>query len=309
MSCVSPKLVNTGFGVTLVSCGHCMPCLIAKQSNLSFLCKIEQQSAYRRGLGCSFLTLTYNDSAIPFTSTGHRTLLKSDLQKFLKRFRRYRQDDHKPLVKFLACGEYGDKMARPHYHLIIFGADSVECLYYARRAWDKSEKGLVQCGALQAGGITYVLKYITKSNTTPEIRDFYESNGVQPPFIQHSQGFAGDWIKRHADDIAKAGYKFVSRGKVRLYPEFVRDRVERLTGVNPRPFIKEYMSKIDTHGKTLDDYLADITYRREQSLVRKQRLQNKAVSPVLEPRLPKELRSIHNTDYQDIINQIDNVPF
>ena len=172
MSCVSPKLVKTPYGVTLVSCGHCMPCLVAKQSNLVFICKIEQQEAYRKKLGCSFLTLTYNEGAVPYTVTGHRTLVKSDLQKFLKRFRKYRQDDNKPLVKFLACGEYGDKLARPHYHLIIFGADSAECLYYARKAWDKSAKGLVQCGALRAGGIQYVLKYVTKSNITPEIRSF-----------------------------------------------------------------------------------------------------------------------------------------
>lgn len=286
-----------------------MPCLIAKQSNLSFICRIEQQEAYKRGLGCSFLTLTYNDNAVPYTSTGHRTLVKSDLQNFLKRFRKYRQVDNKPLVKFIACGEYGDKLSRPHYHLVVFGADSAECLYYARKAWDKSSKGLIQCGPLKAGGITYILKYITKSNIMPEIRAFYEINGVQPPFIEHSKGFAKDWIARHAEKIACAGYMFITRGKLRLYPEYVRNRVERLTGVSAKPYIKEYMSKINTNGKTLDDYLAEITYRQEQSLIAKQRLQNKAVAPALSPRLPREMRDTTNTDYQSIINDIDNIPF
>lgn len=313
MSCVSPKLVKTRFGVTLVSCGHCMPCLIAKQSNLAFVCRIEQQEAYRRGLGCSFLTLTYNDYSIPYSSSGHRTLLKSDLQKFLKRFRKYRQLDNKPPVKFVACGEYGDKLSRPHYHLIIFGADNTECLYYARKAWDKSEKGLIQCGALRPGGIQYVLKYVTKSNTTPEIRQFYQDNSVEPPFMRHSVGFGKEWIERHAQEIVNNGYTFRSRGKLRLYPEYIRNRVERLTGVSPKPYIAAYMKKIHTDGKTLDDYLAEITYRQEQAQLARARLDNKAVAPALNPRLPRELRSYHNSDVfalvHDCIDYDDEIPF
>lgn len=313
MSCVSPKLVKTRFGVTLVSCGHCMPCLIAKQSNLSFVCQLEQKEAYRKGLGCSFLTLTYNDYSIPYSSSGHRTLLKSDLQNFLKRFRRYRTLDNKPLIKFIATGEYGDKLSRPHYHAVIFGADNVETMYYARKAWDKSSKGLIQCGALRPGGIQYVLKYITKSNITPDIKQFYADNDVQAPFVLHSQDFGKEWIERHAMDIVRSGYTFVSRGKLRLYPEYVRNRVERLTGVSPKPFIKDYMSKIHTDGKTLDDYLAEITYRQERAMIARARLDNKAVMPVLNPRLPRELRSYGDSDFfalvHDCIDYDDDVPF
>lgn len=235
------------------------------------------------------------------------------MQKFLKRFRKYRQVDNKPPVKFVACGEYGDKLSRPHYHLIIFGADNTECLYYARKAWDKSDKGLIQCGALRPGGIQYVLKYVTKSNTTPEIRQFYQDNDVEPPFMRHSAGFGKEWIERHAQEIVDNGYTFRSRGKLRLYPEYIRNRVERLTGVSPKPYIAAYMKKIHTDGKTLDDYLAEITYRQEQAQLARARLDNKAVSPALNPRLPRELRSYHNSDVfalvHDCIDYDDEIPF
>ena len=44
-------------------------------------------------------------------------LKKSDFQKFIKRLRK----DYD--IKYFACGEYGDKTLRPHFHAILFGVN------------------------------------------------------------------------------------------------------------------------------------------------------------------------------------------
>lgn len=86
-----------------------------------------QQLEYRQE-SC-FLTLTYDNEHLP----DDKGLNKSDLQKFWKRFRKAH-----PLVRirYLACGEYGDQLGRPHYHCIVFGYsfDGVE-------PWCKNELG------------------------------------------------------------------------------------------------------------------------------------------------------------------------
>ena len=61
-----------------------------------------------------FVTLTYDEDHIP----SNHSLKKSDLQKW---FKRVRKEIEPKKIRYFACGEYGDKTQRPHYHAIIFG--------------------------------------------------------------------------------------------------------------------------------------------------------------------------------------------
>lgn len=311
MSCVSPILVKTKTGVVNAPCGRCLSCCIAKQSALSFLCQKELQRVYSSGLGASFLTLTYNKNNVPYVSekSCYQTLSKSDLQKYLKRLRRYIERSNLPTIRFLACGEYGDSLGRPHYHLVIFGLSDYLARKFTRSAW---KLGLFQVGPLLPGGLRYVLKYMTKSRTDREIEQFYNSQGIQKPFIQHSQGLGRDWIFNHADEIAENGYTFVSRGKKRLYPKYVRDLVYKITGIEPGPCIASYFANINTRGLSLSDYLIEQTYKQEMQAFSNMRYDNQAVS--LPSRLcrPVNLREKDNTDYKalaEIIAFGDSVPF
>ena len=251
MSCVSPILVKTRTGFVNAPCGRCLSCCLAKQSSLNFLCQKELQKIYKQGLGASFVTLTYSDANVPYVSADkpYMTLQKTDLQKFLKRLRDYVHRSDLPNIKFLACGEYGDSFGRPHYHLVLFGLSDYLSNKFCKSAW---KLGLFQVGSLSAGGLRYVLKYMTKSRADREIEQFYSSVGVQKPFIQHSQALGRDWIFTHAQEIADNGFVFVSRGNKRLYPKYVRDLVFRVTGVNPGPYIERFYNSINTHGLRLD---------------------------------------------------------
>ena len=61
-----------------------------------------------------FITLTFNDEYVM------PSLDKSIFQKFMKRLRRMFPDAR---IRYFMCGEYGDKLSRPHYHACLFGFD------------------------------------------------------------------------------------------------------------------------------------------------------------------------------------------
>ena len=63
-----------------------------------------------------FVTLTYDDEHLPENAS----LVVSDLQKYIKRVRK-ECDKIGKRIRYFACGEYGDRYGRPHYHAIIFG--------------------------------------------------------------------------------------------------------------------------------------------------------------------------------------------
>lgn len=143
----------------VVGCGKCAICRANKGFRLSHLCDLEALSSVQ----VVYVTLTYSPDFLPtmrveslghgdydcFTDDGELLgtvhygslskflkllqkvnvggripmLSKSDLQKFLKRLRKA----YGKKVRYFACGEYGPKTFRPHYHLLFF-FDSSDCL-------------------------------------------------------------------------------------------------------------------------------------------------------------------------------------
>lgn len=64
-----------------------------------------------------FVTLTYNDAHLPCG----RQVFRVDVQKFLKRLRRYLERHYDARIKVYYVSEYTPVTNRPHYHLLIFG--------------------------------------------------------------------------------------------------------------------------------------------------------------------------------------------
>lgn len=91
-------------------CGKCIGCH-ARRAQEWGIRGMHEAHMHERN---SFLTLTYNPHTLPKDGS-----LKPDhLRDFIKRMR----DRIDPVkIKYLACGEYGPKGGRPHYHLCIYG--------------------------------------------------------------------------------------------------------------------------------------------------------------------------------------------
>lgn len=113
MACYKPwqleRPANSGLFVKL-PCGQCIGCRLDRQA--SWALRLTHESKLH-DISC-FVTLTYDNDHLP----RGKTLVKRHVQLFMKRLR----DSLKPRkVRFFACGEYGPKDLRPHYHIILFG--------------------------------------------------------------------------------------------------------------------------------------------------------------------------------------------
>lgn len=152
MICDSPlqvrrKLDNQVFDVP---CGKCPPC---KQRRVASWCfRLKQEEKVHDF--AHFVTFTYGTDTVPISPNGFMSLCKKDFQDFMKRLRKRVGTN----VKYYACGEYGGRSKRPHYHAIVFGVSDKNCYF---DAW---QHGVVHIGAVSGASIAYTLKYIDKAN-------------------------------------------------------------------------------------------------------------------------------------------------
>lgn len=121
-----------------VPCGVCSECRKAKRRQWSERLQLEA-SCYPDNC-VWFVTLTYDDDHInlcPEGNNGLHSLVYAHFTDFIKRLRDFfyrstcsvaedfRSNDRK-LRYFIGC-EYGDRFARPHAHVLLFGPDLSRC--------------------------------------------------------------------------------------------------------------------------------------------------------------------------------------
>lgn len=156
---------SSTYGWDIVPCGKCLNCTKRRISSWTF--RLEQQS--KDITSAKFITLTYETT--PYTKNHLPTLKKSDFQKFLKRLRKSHptipytkkngKTGHKSNIKYYACGEYGSKTHRPHYHAIIFNVDDSH-LAKLEAIWSHGQVHIAQCNLAT---ISYTLGYLKKPFT------------------------------------------------------------------------------------------------------------------------------------------------
>ena len=98
--------------IVKLPCGRCMGCRLERARQWAMRC-VHESFLYEKNC---FLTLTYADDHLPSDGSVNRRVL----QLFLKRLRRAYPD---AVIRYFGCGEYGEELGRPHYHLCIFFFD------------------------------------------------------------------------------------------------------------------------------------------------------------------------------------------
>lgn len=172
-------------------CGKCIGCRADQSLMWSVRCYHESTLHDKT----SFITLTYSDELLPPDGK----LVKSDLQKFFKRIRK----DYPPRsLRYFACGEYGDKTNRPHYHAILFGEnflndrlDINENLYTSQTLQNYWKYGHVSIAPVTMASICYVCGYVTKKMDDPDTFNL----------MSRRPGIGHDWLTRYHDDLARTG--------------------------------------------------------------------------------------------------------
>lgn len=195
-----------------VPCGKCQGCRLERSRQWAVRCKHE---ASLHDQNC-FITLTYSVLNLPVDFSVH----ERDVQLFMKKYRKFCEPNK---IRFFACGEYGDKNLRPHYHLLIFGHDfndktlyeitpRGDRLYLSKSLQKLWPYGLAPLGSLTYQSASYTARYAMKKITGPMADEHYlrvhPNHGficrVRPEFLLMSRrpGIGQGWIDKHRDEVA-----------------------------------------------------------------------------------------------------------
>lgn len=117
----------------------------------------------------AFVTLTYSDENLPRDGN----IKAEELRNFIKRLRK-RYATENLTFRYYACGEYGEKSNRPHYHLALFnyascfegsqfsdGEHGCQCRSCSM-VYQSWRQGRIQVGTLTQESAAYIAGYVTK---------------------------------------------------------------------------------------------------------------------------------------------------
>ena len=168
-----------------VPCGQCIGCRLAKSREWAARCVVEAKS-HKTNM---FLTLTYDDAHFPEDGSLHY----EHFQLFMKRMRKYFMSRFGQTLRFFMCGEYGDKLGRPHFHAIIFGVTFVDKKLWSIRRGNNLYRsatleklwpfGFSSIGAVNFETAAYVARYVTKKITGIEA----EFSGMKLELLEHAR--------------------------------------------------------------------------------------------------------------------------
>lgn len=278
-----------------VACGKCHACRIQRVSN--WVMRIEHQ-AYTMGHKGIFVTLTFNDESLEKLGKLDETrkiisIYKQDLQLFFKRLRRSLEKEQK--IKYFACGEYGEKFGRPHYHGIILGLDSSD-LIDRQRIRDAWPYGNAYFGSVTPDSIRYVCAYIQKAYSGKKIDKEKYYGDKNPPFQLQSIGMGKDYFMIIENEIVKTG-KIKYHGKELNPPKYYYDKCKEKIDNKLKNKIKlenqiKYKKKYPETTKMLNQYHNGISSAVQHDIVverSKQRAKN--IAKILEIKKLKKLQN------------------
>lgn len=150
-----------------VPCQMCTGCRMERARQWAMRCMHEK----RLHNASAFLTLTYRPENLPYLENGSATLVKRDLQLFLKRLRLERPSG----LRFFACGEYGETTLRPHYHVLMLNtsfpdmkfhkqSDGGKNLYVSAELDGVWKLGNCLIGEVSFESCAYVAGYLLKNS-------------------------------------------------------------------------------------------------------------------------------------------------
>lgn len=261
-----------------VACGRCIGCRLKYSYNWAVRC-MHEAAMHQDSI---FLTLTYAPEFVPATGS----LDKEVVPKFIADLRK---EIGYSSIKYFHSGEYGDKLSRPHYHVLIFGwrpSDAKKFkgglypLYTSptlERLWPY---GFCPFGDVSFESAAYTARYATKKVTGKKALSHYErvdpDTGevfyLQPEFATMSNrgGLGRSWLLKHLDEVYPSDSVLI-RGRLVQPPRFY-DKV--LESVNPDLFQQVKAKRLQTiaeKGILSADQLRDLhraTETRFKSMMR-----------------------------------------
>jgi len=173
------------------------------------------------------ITLTY--------SVAPEGLVKHDFQLFMKRLRK-RISPQK--VRFLACGEYGDKFSRPHFHAGLFGWCPPDMTPFSgkyRSAFLESlwPAGFSLVDHCSFDAFAYIARYMVKKvlgkGADAHYLDSETGEYRTPEFLLCSRrpGVGRTWLEKFGSDAYPSGFMYDFRGGITVPPRYFNSIVKK----------------------------------------------------------------------------------
>lgn len=294
-SAITSKFALTEF--VEIPCGQCIECRLQRSRRWADRCMLElgyHESSY-------FITLTYDNAHIPKNplydeETGevyaeNATLVKKDLQDFMKRLRRaYEYKGYENKLRFFACGEYGSQTLRPHFHLIVFGlklddltlfkrnfnGDNLYNSAFISKLW---KKGFSVVGDVTWQSCAYVARYIMKKHLGKD-SEFYDIYNIEPEFTLMSRkpGIARQYYDEHKDELFYQDFVSISTkdGGKKIFPppyyeklfeeDFPEQEVVERKEKRKQSKIDSINLQLEKTDKNYIDYLATKEYNLDKKI-------------------------------------------
>jgi hypothetical protein len=254
-------------------CGQCLHCRI-NQARVWTCRLLLEQKAHAHAI---FVTLTYNDEKM--LEVGGN-VIKSDLQKFIKRLRKRVAPQ---TFRYFAVGEYGDKSWRPHYHLAIFGLPKDRrTKIIIQRAWATKDRvfGYVYIGDLNAYSARYIVGY-----TTQKLTKRNKIGNLEPEFAIMSKDNGGIGylqIKKIGEQLKKLPFseeRIIESLKIggKSYPlgRYLNRKLAEILNVKPKLLeqkLYNYQEEIfEKHINEYDYYESIVDEEKQEALIEKKR--------------------------------------
>lgn len=181
---------------------------------------MHEASLYRQN---SFLTLTYADAPAGLVYRDHKL--------FLRRFVKARGS-----VRYFCAGEYGEKLGRPHFHTILFGAGFPDEKYFCKspsgfklytsdaltKLWSH---GHVTYGRVTFESAAYCARYVMEKVTGDMAAEHYAGRAPERAWMSLKPGIGAEWFDRFGASDVRPDGKVVVNGVECNAPKFYRRRI------------------------------------------------------------------------------------
>jgi hypothetical protein len=210
-------------GCLELPCGQCIGCRLERSRQWAVRC-LHESTLHKDNC---FITLTYSDENLPLGGS----LCYRDFQLFMKRLRKAVGK-----VSFYCGGEYGEALARPHYHACIFGYDFPDKVFHSR-ASDGSKlftsdrlaqlwpSGISTVGSVTFASAAYIARYCVAKINGQAAAEHYKSLTDDGEIIDRVPEF------NHMSLNPAVGKRWLEKYQTDVYP---RDYVV-VNGVRTRP--------------------------------------------------------------------------
>lgn len=219
-----------------IPCGKCIGCRLKYSKEWANRCMLEAKM-YESNV---MINVTYRDEDLPFNKeTGEVVLDPEDLQNFLKRLRTtWERKYGESGIRFFACGEYGDKKGRPHYHVLAFNlkihdleylktTKNGDKLYYSPTMEKVWGHGNVWIGEVNWNTCAYVARYIMKKQKGKGVKEQLKELGSVPEFTRMSlkPGIGEPFFQTHKDEIYKYDEISIQKRSKKKDMQYVTEKI------------------------------------------------------------------------------------